>query len=310
MSETVALAKKMGIIRYRRLDGSSSSGAAVSARTSDTGIGTQRPSYVLVIDFESTCWEEKTGVPPPEIIEFPVVLLALDTGAVLAEFHHYCQPVENPRLSPFCRQLTGISQEQVDDGVPLATCLVLFRQWLEAVCREHGLVFMTSATCPQQQPGPDTRLVTCVTWSDWDLSLCLDNECKRKQIRKPDCFNSWIDIRAVYRSFYNRRPRGLNNALREVGLEFEGREHSGIADARNTARLVHCMHRAGCGLAITATRDEDSAALANTAHRNFSVNKDDDGTTAKRSKWKHFKPDTGPRMMEGVNIAPPPGLLN
>ena len=44
--------------------------------------------------------------------------------------------------------------------------------------------------------------------------------------------------------------------------------------------------------------------------RNFSVNKDDDGTTGKRSKWKHFKPDTGPRMMEGVNIAPPPGLLN
>ena len=117
-------------------------------------------------------------------------------------------------FSCYVRQLTGISQEQVDDGVPLATCLVLFRQWLEAVCREHGLVFMTSATCPQQQPGPDTRLVTCVTWSDWDLSLCLDNECKRKQIRKPDCFNSWIDIRAVYRSFYNRRPRGLNNALR------------------------------------------------------------------------------------------------
>ena len=52
-----------------------------------------------------------------------------------------------------------------------------------------------------------------------------------------------------------------------MGLEFEGREHSGIADARNTARLVHCMHRAGCGLAITATRAEDSAARANTAHR-------------------------------------------
>ena len=142
-----------------------------------------------------------------------VVLVSLSTGSVVSEFHQYCQPVEQPRLSPFCRQLTGISQDTVDDGIPLATCLVLFRQWLDSVIREHGLVFMGSS----QDTGLDTEkanLVTSVTWSDWDLSVCLESECRRKQIRKPDCFNSWIDIRAVYRSFYNRRPHGLNNAMR------------------------------------------------------------------------------------------------
>ena len=100
MSKTLELAKKLGHIRYRMLDGSS--------RTGETG-GDQRNSltHLLVIDFESTCWEQKTGNPPPEIIEFPVVLLCLQSGQTLSEFHYYCQPIENPRLSPFCKQLTG-----------------------------------------------------------------------------------------------------------------------------------------------------------------------------------------------------------
>ena len=45
--------------------------------------------------------------------------------------------------------------------------------------------------------------------------------------------------------------------------------------------------------------------------RNYSTNKDeDDGQgPAKRSKWKHFKPDPGPQRQAGVKIGPPPGLL-
>lgn len=34
---------------------------------------------------------------------------------------------------------------------------------------------------------------------DWDLGVCLQYECKRKQIHKPDVVNSWIDLRSTYR---------------------------------------------------------------------------------------------------------------
>merc|ERR1711874_336583 len=64
-----------------------------------------------------------------------------------------------------------------------------------------------------------------------------------------------IDIRAVYREFYRRKPQGLNGALRELGLGFEGREHSGIEDARNTARLVWRMVQDGCQLEVTTPHD-------------------------------------------------------
>ena len=150
----------------------------------------------------------------------------------------------------------------MEAGVPLATCLTLFRAWLTEISRDHGVELHGEETKSSSSPN-----ATCLTWSDWDLSFCLENECSRKQLRKPGCLNTWIDIRAVYKQFYNRRPDGLNGALREVGLTFQGREHSGIADARNTACLVWRMVEAGCQMRITATRDLRNTARANTAHR-------------------------------------------
>ena len=44
-------------------------------------------------------------------------------------------------------------------------------------------------------------------------------------------------------------------------------------------------------------------------YRRYSTGKDDDGGPLKKSKWKHFKPDSGPKMAVGVKIGPPPGLL-
>ena len=150
----------------------------------------------------------------------------------------------------------------MESGVPLATCLTLFRAWLTKISEDHGVLLHGEETSSPN--------ATCLTWSDWDLSVCLENECNRKQLRKPGFLNTWIDIRAVYKQFYNRRPEGLNGALREVGLAFEGREHSGICDARNTAGLVWVMVQAGCQLRITATRDLRNTARANTAHRSIS----------------------------------------
>lgn len=224
MSQTKALAERLGFVRRRKMEPKS---IRVSSEDGD-----EKLKYLLVIDFESTCWKDKAGSPPPEVIEFPVVLLSLVTGKVVAEFHEYVMPVENPRLSPFCTQLTGIKQQQVDDGMPISTCLVLFSQWLRKVSEEEKFDVGLEATC--------------LTWSDWDLTFCLDKECKRKQIRKPEVLSSWIDIRAKYREFYKRKPQGLNGALRELGMNFEGREHSGIEDARNTARLVWRMVKDGC----------------------------------------------------------------
>jgi len=290
MSSTLALAKKLGVVRIRKLDGSSSSNKGSE--------NNQRLKYLLVIDFESTCWAEKTNSPSPEIIEFPVVLLCLTTGKVVSEFHSYCMPVEQPKLSPFCTELTGITQSMVEQGVPLPTCLVLFKQWLESACTEFRLSINGENIGKLEG---ELNQATCCTWSDWDLSFCLENECKRKQIRKPTFLNSWIDIRAVYRSFYNRRPQGLNGALRELGLSFQGREHSGIEDARNTAILIWRMVQGGCELEVTGTIGSANMASSRTA-RDAEKEKE----SPAKSKWRNYR-NTPHVIPSGVRIGPPSG---
>lgn len=98
---------------------------------------------------------------PHEIIEWPMVLLDRATGETVslcgdstklvffgskqpltlctrtltrqvAEFQAHVKPVFNPRLSAFCTQLTGITQEMVDLAEPWPQVLETSLNWLEA----------------------------------------------------------------------------------------------------------------------------------------------------------------------------------
>lgn len=204
--------------------------------------------YLIVLDFESTCWNDGRHHNSPEIIEFPAVLLNTATGKIESEFHAYVQPQEHPILSEFCTELTGIKQVQVDEGVPLKICLSQFCKWIHQIQQQKKIGFATGDSEPSTS---EVKLCAFVTWSDWDLGICLEYECRRKQLLKPVFLNSWIDLRATYKLFYKRKPKGLSGALQEVGIEFSGREHSGLDDSRNTALLAWKMIRDGCLMKIT-----------------------------------------------------------
>jgi len=116
--------------------------------------------FLIIIDFESTCWEHNRDGKQPEIIEFPAVLLNVETGMIEEEFQQYVLPVENPILSDFCVKLTGIKQEVVESGVPLRTCLSLFCSWIKEISEKRKLVFHIN------QKGSDAgNACTFVTWS-------------------------------------------------------------------------------------------------------------------------------------------------
>ena len=69
--------------------------------------------YIFILDFEATCLKDMR-LKPQEIIEFPCVKFNTKTLEVESTFQSYVQPIFNPKLSPFCIKLTGISQEKVD----------------------------------------------------------------------------------------------------------------------------------------------------------------------------------------------------
>ena len=75
----------------------------------------QHFDYLAVLDFEATCERNGNQLKPQEIIEFPCVLLNVKNGLqVEATFHRYIRPVHHPLLSPFCTELTGITQVRIN----------------------------------------------------------------------------------------------------------------------------------------------------------------------------------------------------
>ncbi|XP_042208135.1 ERI1 exoribonuclease 2-like isoform X5 [Homarus americanus] len=150
----------------------------------------QEFDYLVVLDFEATCWETGPRVGRQEIIEFPAVLLDLNSGKILSEFQQYVMPTDQPILSAFCKSLTGITQEQVEAGIPLGACLSLFSLWIHKLCEQYQMSFNISV--------PSSH-VTFATWTDWDLGVCLHYECLRKHLRKPEFFNQWTDVKVTYK---------------------------------------------------------------------------------------------------------------
>lgn len=155
-------------------------------------------------------------------------------------------PIEAPSLSNFCSTLTGITQSTIDTkGVPVQTSLMLFDNWLKEMAHKHSLVL----------PKTDRNLLpgncALATWSDWDLGVCLHNELERKHIKKHCYLEQWIDIRSIYKTFYKFNPKNFADALNHVEMNFVGRPHSGIDDARNISRLAFAMAKRGAQFVIT-----------------------------------------------------------
>jgi len=185
--------------------------------------------WLLVLDVEATC--DARGRPwEHEIIEFPVVALNLRTLQVEHEFHSFVRPTANQTLTPFCRKLTGITQEQVDAAPPLDAVLREFDGWL----RERGLVNTAEA-----------RSFAFGTDGHFDCQFFVDGECSRKGIPKAEYFDKWVNLKQLFADHYKVRRCKIAKMLERQGMRFEGRLHSGIDDSRNIARIAAQLVRDG-----------------------------------------------------------------
>jgi len=78
----------------------------------------------------------------------------------------------------------------------------------------------------------------------------LQDNCKLLNIPKPKYFNAWIDVRKVYRekfAYYGT----LADSAKNIDLEIEGREHSGICDCLTTAKIAIRLMSMGITLNVT-----------------------------------------------------------
>ncbi|XP_074652516.1 3'-5' exoribonuclease 1-like [Tubulanus polymorphus] len=188
--------------------------------------------YLVIIDFEATCEESNGTNFPHEIIEFPAILLNTNTLKVESEFHEYCRPQKNSKLSPFCTELTGITQEVIDSADAFPDVLQRMESWL-SLCSNDG-----------------ASTYAIVTDGPWDMSRFMQKQCQISEIKFPRWARKWVNVRKTYRNFYGFAKANLRAMLENLGMAFIGKPHSGIDDARNIARVVGHIMADGCSVHV------------------------------------------------------------
>jgi 3'-5' exoribonuclease 1 len=173
----------------------------------------------LVVDLEATC--DRGGFPRDlmETIEIGAVYVDGRTLQPIEEFQTFIKPIRRPQLTPFCTELTSITQAEVD-AAPL------FPQAISALGR-----FL------------DGRLPQFCSWGGYDWHQ-LSRDARMHAVRLPLRSDNLNLKEAFSQGLSTRRSFGMKKALQRVGIPLTGTHHRGIDDARNIVKLLPwCLGR-------------------------------------------------------------------
>jgi inhibitor of KinA sporulation pathway (predicted exonuclease) len=168
---------------------------------------------IVVVDVEATCWKKGVFSRKKETIEIGAVLLLFERAhAEWPEFQTFVRPLKLPRLSSFCRELTGISQEDVDAAPSFPETLRLFLEWAQPLDR-----------------------VVLASWSHYDAwQLDLDLEAHEL----PKLAFPFLDVKKLAAQIVG--SKNFEETARELAPDSVSMpRHRAIADARRTARILH-----------------------------------------------------------------------
>lgn len=165
----------------------------------------------LVIDVEATCWE-KPGDKVSEIIEIGLTVVDFrDQQWEIGETYSF--PIKNKlhEISPFCTQLTGWTQEEINK-----------------VGRPYNQVVS------EMKASFKTKEHLIINWGKYDDMMFQDMS---RIHRHPYPFsNSILNAKALFRALTGERA-SVGKALKYLGMDFQGIPHRGGDDSYNIARI-------------------------------------------------------------------------
>ncbi|MGV6935883.1 exonuclease domain-containing protein [Paenibacillus sp. CMM36] len=164
----------------------------------------------IIFDLEATCWENDRS-KQNEIIEIGAVKVN-DKLDIVGEFQTFIKPRMNPQLSDFCKNLTSISQKDIDTATYFPQAIYKFQEWIG---REPYYL---------------------CSWGFYDKSQ-LKKDCELHKIRT-EWIRNHISIKHQHGKLIgNDRGVGMERALKMLNLPLEGTHHRGIDDAKNISRI-------------------------------------------------------------------------
>jgi len=174
----------------------------------------------IIFDLEATCWSEedknnnrlKHTYKQNEIIE--VAAIALDEQLQLVgTFDRFVKPTINPTLTDFCKELTHITQSDVDNADKFDVVVKQFEEWC----------------------GKDSELCS---WGFYDKKqLTEEARIKKYGNNIVKMLEHHISIKHQFGDIKGIKPCGTQKALSLLGLKFEGIQHRAIYDAQNIGRI-------------------------------------------------------------------------
>jgi inhibitor of KinA sporulation pathway (predicted exonuclease) len=170
---------------------------------------------VVCFDLEMCCWNENGVGTTGEIIEIGLAEIDVEKGEVVKRAQYFVKP-ERDEISVFCTELTGITPRRIDkQGRPLALVL-------KTMVKNFGGANKIYASW-----GRDDQI--------------LRQECQQKGLELP--FKEFINLSTLYRIRHRFKDKriGHREAQENVGIAWEGRQHSGYVDAYNLAKLAISM---------------------------------------------------------------------
>ncbi len=179
----------------------------------------EKPLHRIFIDLEmhpvSENYPERKEVFRFETIEVGAVKLN-DRHEEEDSFCEYVKPMYSDKVLPRYTELTGITTQMLADADHFPKVLERFVKW----CGTDYLIY---------------------SWSKTDLAQ-FKGECRQKDIAvTPELsymFRGWRDFQKEFSRLVGfHRAINLQDAVNLGGLDFDGRAHDGLADARNTANL-------------------------------------------------------------------------
>lgn len=122
-------------------------------------------------------------------------------GAIESEFHAYVRPVQNPILSDYCKNLTGITQDLIDRQAPFNVMYRKFIDWLNQLSNQKQLIYATPTN-----RYPQNCNTTFCSWTTWDLDHFFRLDCERNNIQRPAMLRAWIDARKIFTVSFFKNP--------------------------------------------------------------------------------------------------------
>lgn len=174
---------------------------------------------VLVIDLEATCSsDERITGSNMEIIEIGACWVN-PKGEILDTFQSFVRPVVNRILTPFCTQLTTITQDEVDGAPTFDQVAPLLQEFAVKHLEENSI---------------------WASWGNYDRSQ-FEHDSVRHKVENPVAHLSHANLKKIFAKKRKIKRVGITAALQIAGIEHIGEHHRALDDAINISKLLRMV---------------------------------------------------------------------